>query len=80
MKPQKKKALNHHNKKLSLKKISPISYIIVAILSIMSHKIDSLSNLLAEITVYTSLAILLNTMLKNVSISKIMSDMKLLFD
>ncbi|MBQ7139944.1 MAG: hypothetical protein IJO32_00395 [Bacilli bacterium] len=79
MKNKKKRTL-YHKRNSFVKKITIIFYLIIAILSIMSHKIDSLSNLLAEITVYTSLAIMLNTMLKNVSISKIMSDMKLLFD
>lgn len=80
MKAQKKETSKSPKKRIPLKKISLTSYTIIAILSIMSHKIDSLSNLLAEITVYTSLVIMLNTMLKNASISKIRSDMKLLFD
>ena len=77
----KKKNHPHHHKGSSLiKKIITGLYLIIAILSILNHKIDSLSNLLTEITVYTCLTISLNLMLENVSIKQIKEDIKLLFD
>ena len=75
----KKKRTNHHKSSL-VKKIITGLYLIIVILSILNHKIDSFSNLLAEITVYTCLTISLNLMLENVSIKQIKEDIKLLFD
>ncbi len=80
MKAQKKKALNHHIKKLSLKKISMLLYIVISILSIMNHNIAHLSDLVLEIIVYTCLTLSLNTILKNVSIKQIIEEVKLLFN
>lgn len=75
-----KKKRTNHDKSSLIKKIITGLYLIITILSIMNHKIDSLSNLLAEITVYTCLTISLNLMLENVSIKQIKEDIKLLFD
>lgn len=63
-----------------VKKLTMLLYIVITILSILNHKIDSLSNLLTEITVYTCLAIMLNLILENVSIKQIRKDFKLLFE
>ena len=75
----KKKRTNHYKSPL-VKKLTMSLYIVIAILSILNHKIDSFINLLAEITVYTCLTISLNLMFENVSIKQIKEDIKLLFD
>ena len=80
MRNKKKNHPQHHQGSSLIKKIITELYLIIAIMSIMNHKISSFSNLLAEITVYTCLTISLNLMLENVSIKQIKEDIKLLFD
>lgn len=77
MSNKKKRTLNH--KSPLVKKLTMSLYIVVAVLSILNHKIVSLENLLTEITVYTCLAFSLNLILQNVSIKQIKEDIKLLF-
>lgn len=80
MKTQKKKALNHHNKKLSLKKISLIFYTIFTIKSILMHNINTLSNLLIELLVYSCIGFGIYIATKNISITQFKEDFKLLFE
>lgn len=62
-----------------VKKITMLLYIVIAILSILSHKIANLENLLLEIIVYTCLAFSLNLILENVSVKQIKKFIKVLF-
>ena len=78
MRNKKKRTLNH--KSPLVKKLTILLYIVITILSILNHRIDSLSDLLTETIVYTCLIIALNIMFKNISIKQIKEDIKLLFD
>ena len=79
MKAQKKRPLNHHKKRIPLKKISLILYLILVIMSIINHKIDNWGTFLTELVVYTGFAIMLDLILENISIKRIKEDIKLLF-
>ena len=80
MKSQKKRTNLPRIRKFPLKKISLILYLILAILSIINHKIDNWGTFLTELVVYTGIAIMLDLILENVSIKQIKEDIKLLFE
>ena len=79
MKTQKKRPLNHHKKRIPLKKISLILYLILVIVSISNHKIDNLGTFLTELVVYIGFAIMLIIILKNMSIKQFKEEIKILF-
>lgn len=80
MKSQKKRTNLPRIRKFPLKKISLILYLILAILSIINHKIDNWGAFLTELVVYTGFTIMLDLILENVSIKQIKEDIKLLFE
>ena len=80
MKSQKKRTNLPRIRKFPLKKISLILYLILAILSIINHKIDNWGAFLTELVVYTGFTIMLDLILENVSIKQIKEDIKLLFN
>ena len=80
MKSQKKRTNPPRIRKFPLKKISLILYLILAILSIINHKIDNWGAFLTELVVYTGFTIMLDLILENVSIKQIKEDIKLLFE
>ena len=63
-----------------VKKLTMSLYIVIAILSIINHKIDNWGTFLTELVVYTGFAIMLDLILENVSIKQIKEDIKLLFE
>lgn len=63
-----------------VKNLTMSLYIVIAILSIINHKIDNWGTFLTELVVYTGFAIMLDLILENVSIKQIKEDIKLLFE
>lgn len=63
-----------------VKKLTMSLYIVIAILSIINHKIDNWGTFLTELVVYTGFTIMLDLILENVSIKQIKEDIKLLFE
>ena len=80
-KKKKKKRTNPTTKKFSLiKKLTMSLYIVIAILSIINHKIDNWGTFITELVVYIGFAIMLIIMLKNVSIKQFKEEFKFLFE
>lgn len=80
MNTQKKNSHNQQKVSSFVKKLTMLLYIVMAILSMLHHNIDSINNLITEVILYMILGLGVYMIVDSISIKNIKKNLNILFD
>ena len=80
MNTQKKNSHNQQKVSSFVKKLTMLLYIVMAILSMLHHNIDSINDLITEVILYVILGLGVYMIVDSISIKNIKKNLNILFD